>query len=107
VVSLAQKREVAIALQQRGRTVAASCQRVGLAFSTWNYERKISADEAAAIAHIKDLALRFPRFGYRRITQMLKREGRAMNHKRVQRLCQLIGLQVQQSLCVSPNRPTN
>ena len=94
MVSPAQKRDAATALQQRGRTIAASCQRVGLALSTWKYERKVPADEAAAIAHIKDLAFRFPRFGYRRITVMLKREGRLMNRKRVQRLWQLAGLQV-------------
>ena len=58
------------------------------------YEKRIPHDEEAAIFHIKDLANRFPRFGYRRIGVMLKREGRAMNSKRVQRLWQLAGLQV-------------
>jgi len=94
VVSPAQKRAAVAALVKRGRSVAAACRRVGLALSTWRYERRVPKDEAAAIAHIRDLALRFPRFGYRRIAVMLRREGRPMNTKRVQRLWQLAGLQV-------------
>lgn len=93
-MSPTQKRSAVQALLEKGRPLAAACRRVGLARSTWKYERRIPEDEEAAIAHIKDLAERFPRFGYRRITVMLKREGRPMNRKRVQRLWQLAGLQV-------------
>jgi len=35
---------------------------------------------------IEEIALRFPRYGYRRITAQLKREGWAVNHKRVLRV---------------------
>ena len=94
MVSPTQKRSAVEALVKRGRSISASCKRIGLARSTWMYEKRIPHDEEAAILHIKDLAKRFPRFGYRRIGVMLKREGRAMNSKRVQRLWQLAGLQV-------------
>jgi putative transposase len=94
VVGPTQKRKAVKALVNRGRSLSAACRRIGLARSTWNYERKIPQDEEAAIQHIKDLSQRFPRFGYRRIVVMLKREGRPMNRKRVQRLWQLAGLQV-------------
>ncbi len=36
--------------------------------------------------HIERIALEFPRYGYRRITHQLKREGITVNHKRVLRL---------------------
>jgi transposase InsO family protein len=37
---------------------------------------------------IEAIALEFPRYGYRRITQSLKREGRIVNHKRVLKIMQ-------------------
>jgi len=91
VVGPTQKRKAVAALVNRGRSLSAACRRIGLARSTWNYERQIPQDEEAAVQHIKDLSQRFPRFGYRRIVVMLKREGRPMNRKRVQRLWQLAG----------------
>lgn len=36
--------------------------------------------------HIERIALEFPRYGYRRITRQLKREGVTVNHKRVLRV---------------------
>ncbi len=36
--------------------------------------------------HIEQIALEFPRYGYRRITHQLEREGVTVNHKRVLRL---------------------
>jgi putative transposase len=47
------------------------------------------------IAKLKELARRYPRFGYRRLHQMLRRahpKGPPINVKRVQRLCALAGL---------------
>lgn len=36
--------------------------------------------------HIEQIALEFPRYGYRRVTHQLKREGIPVNHKRVLRI---------------------
>jgi len=47
------------------------------------------------IEKLKELARRYPRFGYRRLHQMLRRqqpEGPPLNVKRVRRLCTLAGL---------------
>jgi transposase InsO family protein len=47
------------------------------------------------IDKLKELARRYPRFGYRRLHQMLLRqhpEGPPLNVKRVRRLCTLAGL---------------
>jgi putative transposase len=43
---------------------------------------------------LRDLALARPRFGYRRLTVLLRREGWRVNHKRVYRLYIAEGLQV-------------
>jgi putative transposase len=43
---------------------------------------------------ITELALERRRFGYRRIWQLLRREGLCVNHKRVYRIYQLNGLSV-------------
>lgn len=51
-------------------------------------------NDAALLARLKELAARFPRFGYRRLHAMLKREGRQVNLKRVRRLCRLHGLKL-------------
>jgi putative transposase len=43
---------------------------------------------------LKDLARRYPRFGYRRLHQMLLRQGTPANVKRVRRLCVVAGLRL-------------
>ena len=42
--------------------------------------------EADLVEHIEAICLEFPGYGYRRVTRQLKREGWAVNHKRVLRL---------------------
>ena len=46
------------------------------------------------VARLKALAGAHPRFGYRRLHQMLKRQGHRVNVKRVRRLCVLHGLKL-------------
>ena len=48
------------------------------------------------IARIIELATEYGRYGYRRITEMLKREGWKVNHKRVERIWRREGLKVPQ-----------
>ena len=43
-------------------------------------------DDLAVLTGIEDVLLRFPTYGYRRITAQLRREGHLLNHKRVQRI---------------------
>jgi putative transposase len=50
--------------------------------------------EDGVVERLKELAARFPRFGYRRLHVMLKREGRKINLKRVRRLCRVHGLKL-------------
>ena len=53
-----------------------------------------SPDEPALIARIVALATRFGRYGYRRITALLRQEGWRVNPKRVERLWRQEGLRV-------------
>ena len=54
------------------------------------------SDEAALRRDIIRLASQYGRYGYRRITALLKAEGWRVNHKRVERLWRLEGLKVPQ-----------
>ena len=52
--------------------------------------------EKALVARMIDLATEYGRYGYRRITRMLRAEGFGVNHKRVERLWRREGLKVPQ-----------
>jgi len=58
-------------------------------------------DEERLAARITELATRYGRYGYRRITALLKQEGWKVNHKRVERIWRKEGLKVPQK---QPNR---
>jgi transposase InsO family protein len=51
-------------------------------------------DERRLVRRIIELACRFGRYGYRRITALLRQEGWRVNHKRVQRIWRQEGLKV-------------
>jgi putative transposase len=53
-------------------------------------------DDGDLVSELKDLAAANPRYGVRRLCVMLRREGRAVNHKRVRRLCREQGLMLKQ-----------
>lgn len=64
---------------------------LNLSLSSYYYKSKEQAapeikKENDLLDHIERIALEFPRYGYRRITHQLKREGVTVNHKRVLRL---------------------
>lgn len=57
---------------------------------------KTADDEAALTAMITDLARHFGRYGYRRITALVRAEGWHTNHKRVERIWRAERLKVPQ-----------
>jgi transposase InsO family protein len=64
---------------------------MNIARSTFYYRRKTKGPdrmkmEADLRDRIEAICLEFPRYGYRRVTRQLKREGWLVNHKRVLRL---------------------
>lgn len=58
------------------------------------YELKRLPDEDELITRITELACRYGRYGYRRITALLRAEGWFVNHKRVERIWRQQGLKV-------------
>jgi putative transposase len=64
-----------------------------LARSTCQYRRR-RAEQPELTARLRELASERPRFGYRRLHAMLRREGRTVNRKRVYRLYRTEGLAV-------------
>lgn len=64
--------------------------------STQRYKQKITDFEKQLTARIIELAKQYGRYGYRRITALLKSEGFRVNHKKVQRIWRLEGLKVPQ-----------
>ncbi len=70
------------------------CKVLGQSRTTQRYQRKPREDEEALTERIIELATRFGRYGYRRITALLKAEGWRVNHKRVERIWRRGGLRV-------------
>jgi len=69
-----------------------ACRLLGLGRSTHRYRTRKRERDAALRRRLKELAAKRMRFGYRRLTAMLGREGMAANHKRVYRLYREEGL---------------
>ena len=62
--------------------------------STQRHARKVRGNEAALTAAIVRLAERYGRYGYRRITALLRADGGRVNPKRVERLWRREGLKL-------------
>ena len=73
-----------------------ACQALGQHRSTQRKAAKTPDDEAALIADIIELARTYGRYGYRRITALLRQAGWAVNPKRVHRIWRREGLKVPQ-----------
>ena len=73
-----------------------ACRVLGQHRSTQRKVPQGRADEDALIADILALASQYGRYGYRRITALLRETGWAVNVKRVERIWRLEGLKVPQ-----------
>ncbi len=71
-----------------------ACRALRLSRSTYRYSPIERDDEEPLIRRIIELAAVFGRYGYRRITALLRREGWRVNHKRVERIWRREGLKV-------------
>lgn len=71
-----------------------ACAVLALSKSSYYYQRKEGEFERRLIKRIHQLARKYPRYGYRRMTALLKKEGWPVNKKRIQRLMRQEGLQV-------------
>jgi putative transposase len=62
--------------------------------STQRKPARVNTEEQRLTARIVELATKYGRYGYRRITALLKQEGWQINHKRVERIWRREGLKV-------------
>jgi transposase InsO family protein len=69
-----------------------ACLVVGVSRSVARYTARERGDEVELVGKIHELAVRNGRYGYRRITVLLWREGRRVNQKRVHRIWKAEGL---------------
>jgi putative transposase len=88
------RRAVKRIIETGAGTAAAACRALGLARSSYYRNSSASLERRRLHGQIVDLSQKHPRYGYRRVTAVLRREGREVNAKRVQRVRRKEGLQV-------------
>ena len=81
---------------QLGVSERRACRVLGHARSTHRHRARVPDDELRLVERIIALATQYGRYGYRRITGLLRGEGWRVNHKRVERLWRREGLKVPQ-----------
>lgn len=64
--------------------------------ATQRYATKTRSDEEALTAAVMELATQYGRYGYRRILELLHRNGWQLSHTRLERIWRREGLQVPQ-----------
>jgi putative transposase len=73
-----------------------ACRALGQPRSTQQYRARGRDDGPRLVEDIVRLASQYGRYGYRRVTELLRREGWRVNHKRVERIWRSEGLKVPQ-----------
>ncbi len=82
--------------QKLGITERRACKALGQSRGLQRRPLKRARDEEALTADIIKLAARYGRYGYKRITALLRVQGWVVNHKRVERIWRREGLKVPQ-----------
>ncbi len=89
---MSERREVVSELVARGVSERTACGAAGMSRSTYRY-RGYGPDRSSELkGQIIGLASKHKRYGYRRITALLRRDGERVNHKRVWRVWREAGL---------------
>ena len=83
-------------MEELGASERRACRVIGQHRSTQRKPRTPRGDEPALTEAIIRLATQFGRYGYRRITELLRRDGWYVNEKRVYRIWRREGLKVPQ-----------
>jgi transposase InsO family protein len=73
-----------------------ACRVLSQPRSTQRYAKQIPEDEEILRAKVIELASQYGRYGYRRVTALLRNQGWIINHKRVERIWREEGLKVPQ-----------
>jgi len=95
VVSPSQKRRAIKHVVEQGKgTTTQACQALDLQRSTYYRNSTVSLQRQRMERTIVELSEDHPRYGYRRVTVLVRRRGELVNAKRVQRVRRSHGLQV-------------
>jgi transposase InsO family protein len=76
-----------------------ACKALGQPRSTQRYKPKLIEKDKPLVKDLLELSLEHPRYGYRRITILLREDGWLVNFKRVYRLWCQEGLKVHRKQC--------
>lgn len=90
----ARRRVVTYLCEERSYSERRACVLVRQPRGTNRYVPREDREEQRLVKRLHRLARRFPRYGYRRLTDKLREEGWKVNKKRVRRLCRREGLKV-------------
>jgi transposase InsO family protein len=97
MVSPSSRRRAVKSVVEEGQGSARrACRAIGLARSSYYRPSAVSVAGRRVHKEVLRLSEEHPRYGYRRITALLRRGGVRINPKRVQRLRRLEGVQVRQ-----------
>jgi putative transposase len=77
-----------------GMSTRTACKLVRIARATLRYKKRMDEKDAPLLELMHTIAEQHPRYGYRRVHNLLGRAGYAMSKNRAQRLWQKAGLQV-------------
>ena len=90
------RRAVKSAVEEGLGSALQACRAIGLARSSFYRPCKRRLISRRVHKQVLELSEKHPRYGYRRITALLRRAGLTINPKRVQRLRRMEGVQVRQ-----------
>jgi len=97
MVTPAARREAVVWIRdERGASERRACELASCARSVARYTSRRDPQEELR-AKLREVAARKPRYGYRRLAWQLRREGLAVNDKRIYRLYRSEGLQVRKA----------
>jgi len=87
----AEREAVQVAREEAKLSERHACGLIGMNRGSWRYQRK-ERYGASLRSRLREIAEERPRFGYRRLHRMLRREKWEVNHKRVYRVYREEGL---------------
>jgi len=94
VSSSSRRRAVKQMVEKAQGSASQACRALGLARSSYYLASQGSEERRRMQTRIVELSQQHPRYGYRRVTALLRRDGNEVNAKRVQRIRRRAGLQV-------------
>jgi putative transposase len=94
VSSSSRRRAVKYAVEEGLGSTTQACRAVGMNRSSYYAPSRKKAESVVLEGMIVELSEEHPRYGYRRVTALLRRDGEKVNAKRVQRVRRRQGLEV-------------